>query len=395
MNSADHELIEFLQAYIQIPTCMPAPCYDAVGELFARQAAADGFSFTKHVLPSGYPCFVVTVRGSDPALQSLVLNHHMDVVPVLEPSAWSVDPFVGALVGDSIIGRGVQDTKGLGVVHYFALREFLREGYQLRRTVHLLIVPDEECGGFRGTQELIKQPFFKELNVGYVCDEGPSSGHPKELLIKIDERKPLQLRISTSGVAGHGSHLHIDNAIHRLARIIEALVTYQHAQREKSKSVHDAGAVTSLNITSIVAGDRSAYNVVPATADATIDIRIAPSESYKAIIAMIEAICAREGGICTVLATVPEREYKQDLSQNLVMIAQSMLKKYGMHLHSIISEGASDLRFYWERGIAGIGFAPFISPYNAHGIDESLTVAELIQAKDIMKDLIVALCCKD
>jgi aminoacylase len=385
---SNNEMISFLQEYIRIKTAMPNPNYEAVGKLFGAHAACDGFVFTRYLLPSSYPCFIITAQGKSSTLPALVLNHHMDVVPVFEPSLWRVDSFAGAIVNDTLIGRGVQDTKGLGIVHYCALKEYVQQR-TLERPVHLIIMPDEECGGFKGTAQLVEQPFFKTLNIGFVFDEGPSSGDPQCMIVKVNERRPLQIRITTTGTAGHGSHLHIDNALHRLCKITHALVVYQNKQRTTQG---DPGMVTSCNITHITSGNTgTAYNVVPHEAHALVDIRIAPHETQKDLTTWLDKLCAAYNATYTVRASVPDRAQTVAGVERVYDTVAEVVQRHGLRCQSIVSEGASDLRFYWERHIPGIGFAPFTSPYNAHGIDESLTIAELIRAKNIMRDCIHAL----
>lgn len=383
------EMIAFLQQYLRINTAQPNPAYDQVGILFENDTNNTALLFRRYSLPSGYPCFLVTATGNNPTLPALLLNHHMDVVPTVEHSAWIADPFDGALINNTIVARGVQDTKGLGVVHYFALKRFIKE-HRLARSIHILIVPDEERGGFGGTEQIIAQPFFEDLNIGFVFDEGPSSGNPHELLIKIDERRPLQIQITTSGTAGHGSHLYIDNALHKMATILAALAAYQ--QNQKFDANLNVGMTTSCNITDMGSNNRhNTYNMVPSHAYANIDIRLAPNHTRSDMELMLNALCETQSAAYTVLASVPERAYAGEKNFFLYDIARSINKKYAFTTRAIVSEGASDLRFYWECGIPGIGFAPFTSVYNAHGINESLTVEELIKAEHIMFDLIHAL----
>jgi acetylornithine deacetylase/succinyl-diaminopimelate desuccinylase-like protein len=54
------------------------------------------------------------VAGSEP-LDPLVLNHHMDVVGA-DPTTWSHPPFGGRIADGYVWGRGMLDTKGLGVM---------------------------------------------------------------------------------------------------------------------------------------------------------------------------------------------------------------------------------------------------------------------------------------
>ncbi len=381
------EMIGFLQEYIRIKTAMPDPHYEAVGKLFEIHAARDGFIFNRYLLPSGYPCFIITAQGQNPALPALALNHHMDVVPVFEPSLWTVNPFAGSIIDDTLVGRGVQDTKGLGVVHYYALKKYL-QNHTLQRTVHIIIVPDEECGGFKGTAQLVEQPFFKTLNIGCVLDEGPSSGHLDRMVVKINERRPLQVRITTTGTAGHGSHLHIDNALHRLSKIIHELVSYQDTQRATGG---DPGTLTSCNITHMTSTHSgTAYNVVPHEAYALVDIRIAPHETRNDLTTWLDKLCYAHHATYTILACVPDRVPIIAGVEQIYDTVAAVVQHHNFTCHPIVSEGASDLRFYWERHIPGIGFAPFTSSYNAHGINESLSITELLKARDMMNDCIHA-----
>lgn len=53
-------------------------------------------------------------QGSDPSLPCLVLNSHMDVVPV-EADKWVCDPFSADVIDGKIYGRGIQDMKIVGI----------------------------------------------------------------------------------------------------------------------------------------------------------------------------------------------------------------------------------------------------------------------------------------
>lgn len=44
--------------------------------------------------------------------------------------------------------------------------------FQPKRDLHCLFVPDEEIGGLRGMKPFLEMKEFKNLNVGFVFDEG-------------------------------------------------------------------------------------------------------------------------------------------------------------------------------------------------------------------------------
>ncbi len=79
-------MIDFFQKYIQIETVYPVPRYEEAIALLTEQATQDGFKTKKIELSSGFPALIITYEGRAPALPSLVLNHHMDVVPAPLPT---------------------------------------------------------------------------------------------------------------------------------------------------------------------------------------------------------------------------------------------------------------------------------------------------------------------
>ena len=272
-------MIEFMQAYIRVNTAQPTPDYAQARKLFKAQAKSDGFLAQEVPLPSGNTVLVVTYPGTDKSLPALALNHHMDVVPIGNRADWKYEPFGGVIENDIIYGRGTQDMKGIGVAQYYALKQLKDEGVKLSRTVHLLMVPDEEVGGFKGVNEFVKTEFFPTLTIGFVLDEGVSSGKPDTLLIKVGERKPIQIRITSKGDEGHGSKINCCNASANLAQFLARIAEFQEQQKEKARTT-DPGLLLSMNITSLQSGasrnGKIALNVVPNTATATVDIRVPP-----------------------------------------------------------------------------------------------------------------------
>lgn len=89
------------------------------------------------------PVVILTWYGSQPNLPSIVLNSHMDVVPVF-PEYWTHPPFAAEIdIDGNIYARGAQDMKCVGVQYVGAIRALKRDGVkQLKRTIHVMFVPD-------------------------------------------------------------------------------------------------------------------------------------------------------------------------------------------------------------------------------------------------------------
>lgn len=114
----------------------------------------------------------MTWVGTKPELKSVVLNSHMDVVPVFE-EFWTHKPFAADIDDQGrIFARGSQDMKCVGMQYLGALRFFRRNKVQFKRTIHVTFVPEEEIGGVDGMKEFVHQDGFKILNAGVSLDEG-------------------------------------------------------------------------------------------------------------------------------------------------------------------------------------------------------------------------------
>ena len=392
----NNEMVSFLQKYLRVDTSQPTPDYKQACTLLKVQAQSDGFLVQEIILPSGNPVVIITYEGTHPTLPTLALNHHMDVVPAPNIHNWTSPPFSGDIKHNTIIGRGIQDMKGIGVTHYFALKELKDAGIKPKRTIHLLAVPDEEVGGFKGTKEFVETDIFKKLNIGYVIDEGRASGNAKKINLKVADRKPLQIHLTSKGSLVHGSKLQCHNAIHELIQMLHHIVDHHQEQQQKTATT-PAGLLLSMNITSFQAGifnqGKTAINVVPNIATATVDIRIPPTMKIKDIKQMIEDIIVQFPNVnYTIEATVNERTFDQKYETPLYKALAKTITQYNMEPIPLYGEGASDLRYYLERGIQGIGITPFTAKDNVHGTNESLPIDDFVQGKDIIAQFIKNFC---
>lgn len=87
------------------------------------------------------PVVVITWTGLVPDLPSILLNSHMDVVPVY-PEEWSHPPFAAEIDEKGrIYARGTQDMKCVGMQYLAAIRALKKANRIFRRTIHVSFVP--------------------------------------------------------------------------------------------------------------------------------------------------------------------------------------------------------------------------------------------------------------
>lgn len=105
-------------------------------------------AFSDDDLPLGErPVVVGHLAGSDSRARSLILNGHMDVVPVGEENAWTDGPWSGAIRDGKLYGRGSCDMKAGLVAGFIAIAALRKSGFVPKGSVWIQSVIGEESGG--------------------------------------------------------------------------------------------------------------------------------------------------------------------------------------------------------------------------------------------------------
>ena len=146
---------------------------------------------------------------------ALMLNGHVDVVPVGDPAAWSTpNPFSGRVVDGELHGRGSCDMKAGLVAALTAVTALRRAGVPLRGDVLLACVPGEEDGGL-GT--------YATLRRGWTADACVVP-EPTSLDLVTANAGALTFRLSVPGRATHASRRTDGvSAIEKLVPLLAAL----------------------------------------------------------------------------------------------------------------------------------------------------------------------------
>ncbi len=209
LEALDHEgLLELLCRLIALPS-------DGGRETAAQQAVADwmaGCGLDADVWPIDleglrrHPQYsaeverdealgVVGLLGGAGGGRDLLLNGHIDVVPVGDGPAWTVPPWRGTVHAGRVFGRGAVDMKG-GLCCALAAARALRDaGVRLRGRLLVASVVGEEDGGL-GTLALLER--------GYRAD-GAIITEPTSLRVITAQAGSYMFRLTVEGRAAHGS----------------------------------------------------------------------------------------------------------------------------------------------------------------------------------------------
>jgi len=387
MSKEDIAVTNFRE-YLRIKTVPPEHEYEIAIEWLRKQATDLGLEFkVVRFPPPGEFAVYLTWRGSQgKALKSILLNSHIDVVPV-EPSKWNYDPFGAEKTANgNIYARGSQDMKCVGVQYLEAIRKLKAKGFVPLRDVHVSFVPDEEVGGYKGMNLFAKSPEFAALRVGFALDEGIANPEDSFHLF-YGERAIWQFRVTAKGKTGHASILHEDTAAEKLHKVINRLLSLRESEKARLAGCTnpDLGDVTSVNMTMLGGGLQP--NVVPPELSAVFDIRITPHWSLAYMKKLLDETCANAG---------PEVTYEYIQHSNIIAQTavddsniwyttfKGVTDSLKLKINKKIFPAATDIRYVRQLGIPAFGFSPMNNtPVLLHDHDEYLNESVFLRGVDI------------
>jgi len=378
--------------YLKINTMQPDPNYEPAVEFLCKLAADVGLECKVVRVMPNRPVVVMTLIGKDKSLPSILLNSHIDVVPVF-PEHWTYDPFSGHKdeKGD-IYGRGSQDMKCVGIQYVEAIRRLKQKGQQFLRTIHITFVPEEEVGGHTGMKLFVKMEEFKQLNIAFALDEGVAS-EDDVYNVYYAERVKWWLQARCVGNPGHGSKFIENTAAEKMQKITNKFLAFREEQKRllESDPKLSLGDVITVNLTLLNGGVQ--VNVVPAEFIIGFDIRVPPTVDYENKMKEFESWIKEAGGI-------PEwPDYflikamtKIDDSNPWWTAFSETLNKLGLKYKTGIFIGATDARFLRDLGYPALGFSPMANtPVLLHDHDERLNEAVYLKGVSTYEHLITTL----
>lgn len=375
--------VEFLQEYVRIPSTSPpsntAPC----ARLFQAELERSGLKPTLYASgPSGQTNLVVRLKGKDPAKKPILLLNHFDVVPV-DAKAWGMDPFAALIRDGKIWGRGTLDMKGIGVQQLMALIALKNTGITPSRDIVMLSTSDEEMGGEYGIQWMIAN-HWNEIASEYVFDEGGMGSRdalaPGKLVfgVSVGDKIVLWLRLRARGTAGHGSQPIPDNAnMTLLAAIQKAMALPENSKQnavvaEMRRAIGEPLVVNkftsaiqrnTISLTTLNSGVGSPprVNVIPSSAEATLDCRILPGTNADEFVSEMKARINDPRVTVEVINAAPDVSMSPSDTPLFATLRQVILKYHpGAVVTPMLVPFGTDSAYLQRRGVIAYGFTPMV-----------------------------------
>lgn len=324
----------------------------------------------------------VIARAGDPAHGTLLLTGHLDVVTAVE-SEWSVPPFDLTRHGDRLLGRGIADMKGalasmlLATEVYFAATDEPGE-------VVLGFVADEETGGL-GTQEMVRRGIEADAAI---------LGEPTNLTIGRANKGAARYDVTVRGESAHsGRPDKGTNAVSAVPEIIERLDALDDGLEAYTHEL--LVPRSTITVTQLSGG--TAPNIVPGEATVTFDWRFFPGmptdpEWYDDEVETAIGEVTIDGVPAEV--SIDRWNFKPaagiDADEPVVQALEAALDRIGLDAGHTGFNAGTDAGYFIEGGIPTVLFGPGSIEGEAHTVDESMAVEELVTAVDAYERAIEA-----
>ena len=381
--------------------------------------------------------FIARLRAAPPAsARPLLLMAHTDVVPA-DPRRWTVPPFSAEIRNGFLYGRGTLDDKSLLAAELAVLVELKRSGRPLTRDVILLAEADEEAGS-TGIQWLVRHAWPRidaefALNEGGFAMDLPSGARLYE--IQTAEKVPMPVLLRARGTEAHGSLPRPDNPVLRLSRAIVKLAEADQPVRlnpttrryftvmarlpeyrwlapmlprferpldaiAAANEIRDRDPEFDSQLRTTISPDLfragAVFNVIPALAEAQLDVRRLPNETREEVIARLRSIVNDE--LLEILPlpghNMPATE-PSSLSTPLYRAMEAVLR--AAHPRPVIvpymQRGSTDGSWLRQRGLPVYGppiFTRDEDENRAHAVDERITPASFDAGVELLQKIVAA-----
>lgn len=262
----------------------------------------------------------------------LILNGHLDIIPVNNAAQLSPERKRGRLYG-----AGVMDMKSNVAAMVYAFKNKVNK---TSKPIALQLVTDEETGGFDGTGLQVEEGVRATFII---------SGEATGLDIENKTKGIVWADFVSGGKSAHGAYpWKGSNAIENIKRVMSEIATvFPNPDEDRWVTTYNLSQISSTN---------SAYNKIPSNCRLKVDLRYTPSDS-EAIEGILDAIAKKTK--CTIDIIVNEPAVNTPVDNPYARKLAELTKiKSPIHGEFRSANGSSDLRHFARVGCMGVEFGP-------------------------------------
>ena len=435
---AAEEMRTLLTELIAVDTSNPPGNETAAAQVAARWLREAGIESQLFEPVPGRAHLIARLKGTGGARPVLVLAH-LDTVPARREE-WTSDPWTLTERDGFLYGRGVQENKGMASASVLALRRLKRDGVKLKRDVVLVLSADEEAGGKAGIDKLLEHhPELREaelaINEGGLTELTEDRSRVRFVNLQAAERVSRNVTLKATGPGGHSSvppaapnpMVRLAAAVARVGALTfptrltpvtrlnvegrvkvtggelgEALKRLAASPDNPPQEAVDAiarlepalAAVLRTTCVPTVFNAGTRPNVIPATAEATVNCRLLPDEDIQAFRArLVEAV--NDSAIQVELNMTPPDSPASPVGDNAMFRAATAAAKKvwpGAPVFPRMSTGTTESSELRRAGIHAYGIDLFaLTPDDArtaHAPNERIPSASLQPGAEFVYQLL-------
>lgn len=426
---------ELLREIIRIDNSNPPGNEGKLADLLGPRLKALGFEID--IVPTPQPGkvhFIARLKG-DGSRRPVLLAAHGDTVGV-EKEKWTVDPFGGVVKEGHVLGRGAIDFKGGIAVFARAVMMLAEKKVPLARDVIFLVEADEEAASYN-TSWLARDHWAK-IDCEFALNEGGwiikgDDGKVRYVSISLADKASVAAIVTAKGTSTHSSMPLPDNAIFTLSKALAKLAAYEPpvkllpiqrqffatlartssgpmAEAYRTIAASNPGKEALARADRLVSRDPLLHalmrdtiapvlvnagfrsNVIPGSAEATVNLRLMPGTDANAVIADLQrvvndpAVTIRTANPVAAPVGLAPSSQDTDLYRALVKHARATFP--GAEVTPYLFQAGTDAGAWRSRGVPVYGIYPY--PITAdeltrmHGTDEQVSIDSLRQGTEMI-----------
>jgi acetylornithine deacetylase/succinyl-diaminopimelate desuccinylase-like protein len=435
---------DLLAELIRVDTSNPPGNEAKLDELLAAKLKPLGFTVEMFPTPQAGKSHMIARLKGDGSAKPVLIASHADVVGV-EREKWSVPPFDGVIKGGYVWGRGAIDFKGGVAVFAEAVMRLARNKVPLKRDVIFMVEADEESAPYNTTW--LAQTQWDKMDCEFALNEGGwimkrPDGKVRYVSISTADKSAVTLVLTAHGTSTHSSMPRPDSAIFSLAKALSKLSDYETKPEltastreffltlaktsEPPMSTYFTDLVNSKDPAVVARADKEISkdillhaimrntiapvllqagfrgNVIPGSADATINFRTIPGTTPEDLIAEMKRVIGDPSVDVAVprAAAAPRRAAESSTGTELYRaLAESAGKVWpGVPVTPYLFQAGTDAAAWRSRGVPVYGIYPYpISNEDLsrmHGNDERVPVESLEQGTDLIYQTLLRVAAK-
>ncbi len=308
---------------------------------------------------------------------------HLDVVPPGNIRDWTINPFKPSVKNNHLIGRGANDMKSSVAAFVSAVGTFLLKNKKFNGSISLLITGDEEGDAINGTKKVVEYLKKRKEKINFCLVGEPTNPNKLGEMIKIGRRGSLTGKLNIIGHQGHVAYpSRANNPSTIIVNILKELKEIKFDKGTKDFQPSNL-EVTKINI------NNTADNVIPATAEATFNIRFNNKHSSyslkKRLNKIFKRITKKHKSKFKIEYRVSGEAFLTKPNKTTFMIQNIIKKITKLKPKLSTSGGTSDLRFI--RTICpGLEFG--LVGKTMHKVDEAVSLKDLKNLTKIYESIL-------